>query len=473
MFPSFSAGWKFSEEPFIKNLNFISFGKLRAAYGETGANAPADYAYYASVHTALDAYNYPLDYSDIPHPGGVLARIPNREMHWETMVMTNFGIDLGFFNNTLSITADYFNKENDGMLIYQTLPGVAGMYQYAEHVTVLGGDARPISNIGKIVNKGAEFTVGYKKVIGELKASASVNFSFIENEVIDIKGDSIYSGTVHVNLTELCLTTEGYPVSQFNGYVTDGLFTWDDADINDKGEVYVWNQTTFISPSGRVRFGQAKAKPGDLRYVDANQDSSINDLDKRPIGNPIPKFIMGFSTNLEYKNFDLSMFFEGKFGQKIFNGSKWFLMEQELGWNRHTDVLNQYREPIYDAEGNLLFEGNTNTSLPRLDFKADNANFTTVSDFYVEDGSYLRLKNIQLGYTLPVSITGKAGIERLRIYGAIRNLLTITKYSGFDPEVGSRYDTELRTNNMLELGIDKIGNYPHNRMYTIGINLQF
>jgi TonB-linked SusC/RagA family outer membrane protein len=473
VFPSFSVGWKFSEESFLENLGLLSFGKIRFSYGETGANAPGRYAYYARIHTNLEPYNYPIDSSDVPWPGGILAQIPNREMHWETMIMTNFGIDLGLFNNTLTITVDYFNKQNDGMLIYQTLPSIVGMYQYVEHTSQLGGDARPISNIGKIVNKGIEFTVGYRKVLGDLKASLDFNGSIVNNEVISIAGDSLYSGTTGVNLVNICLTTEGYPVSQFNGFKTDGIFTWDDAALDENGDVYIWNQPFRIISEGDTAYMQRRAKPGDFRFVDVNGDTLLNDDDKTMIGNPIPKFIMGFSANLEYKNFDLNLFFEGKFGHDIFNGSKIYLMEQEVGWNRLKDVLDQYWDPIYDEEGNLVIEGNTNTSLPRLDPRSENANFSRVSDFYVEDGSYLRLKNFQIGYTLPASLTGKVGIEKFRIYLGAKNLITITKYTGFDPEVGLVYDNDLESSDVLQQGIDKIGNYPHNRMFMLGVNLQF
>ncbi len=465
VFPSFSVGWKFSEESFLENLGLLSFGKIRLSYGQTGANAPDNYAYYARIHTNLEPYNYPIDASDVPWPGGILAQIPNREMHWETMIMTNIGIDLGLLNNTLNITVDYFNKQNDGMLIYQTLPSIVGMYQYVEHTTQLGGDARPISNIGKIVNKGVEFTVGYRKVLGDLKASLDFNGSFVDNEVIDIAGDSLYSGTTGVNLVNICLTAEGYPIAQFNGFKTNGIFTWDDAALDAEGNVYIWNQTFRINAAGDTVYAQRRAKPGDLRFVDTDGNGLLNDYDKVNIGNPIPVFIMGFSANLEYKNFDMNFFFEGKFGHDIFNGSKIYLMEQEVGWNRLKDVLNQYWDPIYDEDGTLVLEGNTNTSLPRLDPRAENQNFSRVSDFYIENGSYLRLKNLQIGYTIPGNLTGKAGVERFRVYLGVKNLLTLTKYTGFDPEIG--------TNDLLQQGIDKLGNYPHNRMFMLGVNLQF
>ncbi len=463
-FPSVSAGWKFSELSFIKNSNFISFGKIRAGYGTTGANAPALYGYYSRI-AQVNAFGYVFDHSNNIKSGAALQQMPNREMRWETMKMKNIGLDMSFFSNKLSLTIDLFQKANEGMLIYQNLPAIAGMYQNPNYVQQLGGDARPISNIGKINNSGIEFTIGYKGSFSALKYSVDFNGTFVRNKVIDIKGDSTYRGDVGVNLRNICLTAEGYPVSQFNGLKTDGLFTWADAAVKPNGEVYIWNQPYTIKLNGDTSYAQPKAKPGDLRYVDVNHDGKINNLDKVNIGSPIPKFYFGFSANLEYKNFDLNLFFEGKIGHKIFNGSKFYLMGQDPGPNKIKDVLKQYREPIYDNEGNLLYEGNTSTNLPRLDPKGENGNFTKISDFYVENGSYVRLKNIQLGYTIPVKMSQRVGIERLRIYVGAKNLLTITKYSGLDPEFA--------ISDMLAQGIDKIGNYPQSLIVLGGINLTF
>jgi TonB-dependent starch-binding outer membrane protein SusC len=459
VFPSFSFGWKFSEEEFIKNMNFINFGKLRFGYGETGANAPERYAYYASVNSTSNAFKYIFDQSSTASSGATLQKIPNTEMHWETMIMSNVGVDLGFLGNRLNLSVDLFKKENDGMLINQILPSIAGMYIGNNLVQTFGGDANPTTNIGKFENMGVETTIGYK-IVGKLKANFDLNFTYIKNKVVDISGDSLYSGRNGVSLQDFLLTSEGWPVSQFNGFITDGLYTEDDAIIDSKGRTIIYRLTS----TGDTVLQKKGILPGDLKFSDLNGDGKITNADKTNIGSPVPKFIFGFSTNLEYENFDLNIFFEGKFGHKIFNGTNWWLMEQTISGNRLKLMLDQYREPIEDVLGKTL-QGKTNTTLPRFDPADPNGNFTHVSDFYVENGNYIRLKNIQLGYNFDNKLISKIGLSKLRIYVGAKNLLTFTKYSGFDPEIAS--------SNMLTQGIDKAGNYPQSRVYLVGINIEF
>ncbi len=465
IFPSFSVGWKFSEEQFMQSLSFLSFGKLRFGYGETGANAPERYAYYPTVNSTLTAFNYIFDGSINTSSGAALQKMPNYNMHWETMIMSNVGVDLAFLNDQLTFTADYFMKENDGMLINQPLPSTVGMYQYAGHISQLGGDARPMTNIGKFKNSGVEFSLGYKDNGHAVKSSFDLNVTYVKNEVVNIQGDSLIMGSIGVNVKNFLLTAEGLPVSQFYGFQTDGLFTWDDAAYDSKGKVYIKNQAFYIKSNGDTAFAQTKAKPGDFRYVDQNGDGRLTDADKVILGSPIPKFIFGFSANFEYKNFDLTMFFEGKFGYKIFNGTKIWGMENDEGMNRLALVLDQYRDPILNADGSVLYEGNTDTDLPRLDPKGDNLNFTRPSDFFIESGNYVRLKNLQIGYTFNKELVSKLNIERVRIYAGATNLLTMTKYSGMDPEIG--------VSDPLQQGIETTGTYPQNRMYLLGINVQF
>jgi len=265
------------------------------------------------------------------------------------------------------------------------------------------------------------------------------------------------------------MTAEGMPLSQFYGLETNGLYSMDDAtwEVDKKGKKYlsVWNQPTSINSKGETVYANAKAKPGDFRFVDRNNDGKITDADKTTLGSPIPKFIIGFSCNFEYKNFDLSMNVQSSVGNKIFNGAKSKLMNQDIGGNRSTDVLKQYRIPVYNTAGELIDEGFTDTNLPRLDPKGENSNFTRVSDYYVEDGSYVRIKNLQLGYTVPASLTSKVSIENLRVYVGVKNLLTLTKYSGFDPELGA--------SDMLQQGLDQASAYPQARMFLMGVNLKF
>jgi len=474
-FPSFSVGYKFSEEEFIKNLGFINFGKIRFGYGETGAPPPDRYAY-AAFLKSLPVYAFPVSDDNSPESGAFLAKIPNPDMRWETVVMSNIGLDLGFLQNKLSVTIDGFWKTNQDMLINNSIPLVAGMYQYRMHLGNFDNDdARPTTNIGSIVNKGIEVSVGYRKMEGKLRGDFDLNFTYVQNEVLDLAGDSLYRGQSGVNLQNITLTAEGYPVSQINGFRTDGLFTWDDAAYDEDGDVYIWNQPYTINTSGDTIYAQSSAQPGDFRFVDVNNDGVISDADKVNIGNPNPKFIFGFSTNLTYGIFDLNIFLDGKFGHELFNGSRIWLMGPNVGnvgVNMSPDVLDQYREDVLDEEGNVLYPGNTDTDLPRLDPVNANRNLARVSDFYVEPGWYVRLKNIQLGVSVPSKAMTKVGIDKLRFYVGARNLLTFTKYSGFDPEVGPGKTDDGRSD-MLQLGIDRAGNYPHARSFIVGLNLQF
>jgi hypothetical protein len=321
-------------------------------------------------------------------------------------------------------------------------------------------------NMGSMFNDGIELTLGYKKQFNELKTSFDLNTTFVRNEVTNVTGDSVYYGQADVNMLNLCLTTEGYPISQFNGYVTNGMFTEADARTNLDGDIYIWNQPYTIE-DGDTSYAQPFAQPGDLRYVDQNGDNKITRDDRVNIGSPIPKFILGFSASLEYKIFDLTLFFEGKFGHKIYNGSAYNLLGETTGENRSKDVLDQYRAPVDNPDDVPILPVNTDARLPRM----NNAqNYSVASDFYVESGNYLRLKNLQLGCTLPLKWTEKLGIEKFRFYVGCKNLLTLTKYTGFDPEIGI---TDVEDNGIMKQGIDHIGNYPHPRSFIVGLNLQF
>jgi len=469
-FTSFSVGWKFIEEEFMKSQDVISFGKIRFGYGENGANAPEGFRYSPLVVQNLAPLNYIFDGSTISQ-GAASVQLANPAMKWETMIMKNAGIDLGFFKNRLNVTIDLFEKSNEDMLYYQSLLAATGVYQNPSYVQQLGGDARPLVNLGKIKNSGAELTVGYKKSVGEFKFSVDGNLTLLKNEVIDIAGDSIYRGGVGVNLSNLALTAEGMPLSQFWGYKTDGIFTMDDAawGIDKKGNKYIYipNQPFALSTKGDTVYASPKAKPGDVRFVDLNHDGKLSEKDKTTLGSPIPKAIIALACNFEYKNFDLSLNFQSAFGNKIFNGAKSdsYLMKQDVGENRIALAKDQYRLPIYNSAGEMIYAGKTDTEMFRIDPKGDNQNFTRVSDFYIEDGSYVRLKNIQLGYTIPENIVQKIGLQYLRVYVGAKNLLTYTKYSGFDPEIGS--------GDLLQQGIDHAASYPQARMILMGVNLKF
>jgi len=467
-FTSFSLGWKFSEEQFMKNQDIVSFGKLRFGYGETGANAPEGFRYSPEVVQNLACLNYIFDGSTISQ-GAASVQIANPGMKWETMIMKNAGVDLGFFKNAFTLNIDLFEKENVDMLYYKSLLAGTGVYQNPSYLYQLGGDARPLMNLGQIRNSGMEITMGYKKSLGELKMGIDANMTFLKNKVIDIAGDTISQGTTGNSLKNICRTVEGMPMSQFWGFKTDGIFSMDDAywETDKKGNrtPYVTNQPFSFNAKGDTVYASPRAKPGDIRFIDRNGDGKLTDEDKTFLGSPIPTFLFSVACNFEYKGFDFSMNIQSSWGNKIFNGAKAELMNQDVGGNRLATVLDQYRLPIYDSNGNLIDEGNTDATLFRLDPKGDNQNLTRVSDIFIEDGSYVRLKNIQLGYTLPTNISMKIGAQYLRIYLGAKNLLTFTKYSGFDPEMGS--------SNLLEQGIDHAASYPQARMILMGINLKF
>jgi len=464
-FPSFSLGWKFSDEDFVKNsLSFLSFGKIRYGWGKTGANSPDDYSYFSSVNASLAVFKASLDHSNTPYYGAAPVIIANKQIHWEAMVSNNLGMDLAFMHDQLSVSIDYFNRYNDGMIIHVSEPSFAGIYQNPNYTYQEGGDSRPLVNAGKISNKGIEVTIGYKLKMGDLKSSFDFNFSYTKNKVENLQGDSLADGNVGVNLSNVTLTKVGSPISQFYGFKTDGIFRESDLGYLKGKQVILKNNFT-IKSTGDTTLIQPNARPGDIRFLDLNHNGRIEDGDKTFIGSPLPDFVYGFSINLEYKGFDFLAFFQGTFGNKIFNGSKLALMNQDIGSNRLAVVYNQYRSPLYNSSGVLIDPGNTNTDLFRLDPKGTNQNLTRVSDFYVEDGSYLRLKNIQLGYTIPQSLTQKVGIDNLRVYIGAKNLLTFTKYTGFDPEVGPT--------SSLVYGLDAGGNYPQAKMFLFGVNLKF
>ena len=472
-FPAISAGLKFSEFGFIKDLNLIDFGKIRIGYGETGNGDIEPFLYINSIGS-LPMNNYP--FGGITQSGAALLTAANPDLKWETVVTENIGIDLGFLRNRLNLSFDMFARQNKDMLLRKSVPLTVG-YRISDAGQELGDanlDTRPMVNYGTLNNKGLETTIEFKSKIDDLNFNIGVNLTHVVTTIDDI-GDPLYEGDGR-GLSNVCQTKNGQPISAFTGYKTNGVYQEDD---------FVWYITrrrwTMCAPdeNGKniiagtdidgnpveYRVLDPNAAPGNLRFVDTNGDSTISTLDMTQIGDPNPDFTYGISLNMDYKGFDLNLFFQGSQGNDIYNMLKvnsYSANNGGLNWS--PDLINSYIPAVYDisnrrvAPALLTAAENTNTGLPRMD--AD----LSSSDFYVEDGSYLRLKNIQLGYTLPVSLTSKVKIERFRIYIGARNLLTFTKYKGFDPEVGET--------TLLERGFDR-GTYPQSKMYMVGINLGF
>jgi len=446
-FPSFSFGWKFTEEEFMKNIPAITTGKIRFGYGQTGANAKTGFPYYSSVVTKAE-YRYTVD-GTTTQVGTAPEQIANPAIRWESINMSNLGLDMTFFDNRLSLSADLFNKVNDGMIQQLETSYIAGTF----------GGLNPEVNFGSISNKGYEITIGARKNDGELTGSIDLNLSGVVNEVLSLSADSIKGGAVH-NVSPTSLTRMGDPVAQFWGLQIERMFTADDPTEVVGKRTVITNQTYSVnSTTGEKKYMQQTAKPGDAKFKDVDGDGKLTDADKVILGSPLPKLTFGFSVNLQYKGFDFSAFFNGTLGNKIMNGTKQYMYNPVGYANRGKAFANRYRDEIV-KDGVVVVHENHDTDVYRISPDT----YTRMNSFFVEDGSFLRLRNVMLGYTVPNSLTQKLGVEKLRIYGGGKNLFTLTKYSGFNPEIGG--------NDILNSGVD-IGLYPVTRMFYFGANLVF
>jgi TonB-linked SusC/RagA family outer membrane protein len=469
VFPSISLGWKFSEEAFMQNQSLISFGKLRYGYGESGAFSKSG-APYESLIQNPDHFGYAFD-NTTSLIGAAPVQLPNSEIHWETIVTSNLGLDLYMIQNRISITAEYYTKVNDGMLMLRDVAYEGGTYSMGAEFD--GDETNPEVNIGSIKNSGFEFSIGYRKMKGDLKGSFDLNFSTLKNEILDLATDSmaVVEASVH-NISDITFNRIGHPVSQFWGWEIDGIYTLDDCERDENGEFIRDSRGRFsilyhIDSDGDTVFAQSNAQPGDAKFVDVNGNGEVLEKeDKVILGSPLPKLIYGFSVNLEYKGLDFSAFFNGTIGNKIFNGTKQYTYYSMGNPNHAAAFADRYvvedivkYDPVTGEEVVVVPE-NHNTKL----WRNASTNYAKPTSFYIEDGSYLRLRNITLGYTIPGSLTQKIGVNKFRIYAGAKNLFTITKYTGINPEVGDR--------GLLDMGID-IGVYPATTMYLFGVNLVF
>jgi TonB-dependent starch-binding outer membrane protein SusC len=473
-FPSISAGIKFSEFSFIKDLGFIDFGKLRIGYGETG-NSDIQPNLYLNSFGQLPMNGYP--FGGVTRPGASLLTAANPDLKWETVVTENIGLDLRFLNNRLSFSAEVFQRKNKDMLLRKSVPLAVG-YVITDAGQELGNanlDTRPLVNYGTLNNKGYELSLDYKDHIGEFNFSVNANITHAITIIEDI-GDPLYAGNGRGN-TNVCVTKNGEAVSTFYGYKIDGVYQesdlfwykqsvtkkWLSVIADPNGSVIVSKTSDINMNPIEVRTKNSTTKPGYYRYADTNNDGKIDNKDLIAVGNPNPDFTFGIGANLEYKGFDLNLFFQGSYGNDIYNLLKVNSYSgNNGGLNWAPELVNAYLPAVWDSkdltkEPYITTEAkNTNTGLARIDGDL------SPSNFYVEDGSYLRLKNIQLGYTFPSSFNKKLKISSLRIYIGAKNLLTFTKYTGFDPEVGET--------TILERGFDR-GTYPQSKLFTFGVNL--
>ena len=426
-FPSISGAWVFSDEPFF-TPGFINFAKLRVSYGISGNDKIDNFAYRATLGGEGD---YVFD--DVVVRGAAIGAAANPDLKWETTEQTNIGVDLTLFDN-FDLTANYFIKNTKDLLFQPAVSAVLGTYG--------AGSTPPTVNGGDIRNSGLEFDLDYQ-LEGKSGFSFAVNYNvtILKNEVTRVPdGFDFFPGaSFSVGGATATRFEKGQPIGYFIGYETDGIF-----------------QTTDQIEGSAVT--QPGAQPGDLRFVDQDGDGEISfgdDSDRTFIGSPIPDYTMGLNFNTGYKGIDLSVNLYGAFGQEILRN-----------YERQQPFANQLAYNLNRWTG----EGSTN-EYPRL--TTGLTQNTTFSDFYVEDGSFVRLKNIQLGYTLPQKLTETIGVKRLRIYVSANNLFTLTRYMGYDPDVGTGFDPAVEdSGGPLNAGVDN-GIYPQARVFMGGLNIKF
>lgn len=421
-FPSVSAGWNLSEEKFFKkNVKWVDQLKFRVGYGELGNQEIDNYMYSAIVSSGI---NYPNVGNGV-YTGAFPKNFANPDIKWESTSMTNVGIDFLAFNSRLSVTMDYYIKNTKDILLQVPIPPSTG------------SASNPVRNAGKIRNRGFEFNIGWNDRIGKDWAySASFNGSFSKNKVVNMGTDSQYitGGTVHGG-TWTTKTIAGYPIAGFWLIPTDGYF-------NSEEEIQAYSKDgKLIQPS---------AEPGDVRFKDVNGDGTINDDDRVYSGSPFPDFTYAFNGRISYKNFDFSFMIQGVVGNKIYNATRQELENVTYGSNYLSTVLDHWTETHHNAK------------TPRLVWNDPNRNARTESTRFLESGTYLRLRSLQLGYNLPANLLGF--FKTSRVYVECDNLFTITPYSGYSPDVNA--------SNVYQRGFDEFI-YPNNRTYMLGINLTF
>jgi len=432
-FFSGAVGWSLMNEKWFTNMfPIVSRMKLRASYGQLGNQNIGDYPWASVVNSALNASNvrnYVLGAPQSAVQGMTVSKLGNSDVKWETSTQTDVGLDIAILGDKLSLSVDYFNKVNSDILVAVPLPAI-------------GGDATPpYVNDGSVQNKGFEFDLQYRNNEHKLKYSFSANLATIQNKVLSIpvpiQGGRIDDGVYAT------LTTTGHPLGSFYGYKMIGIF-------QNANDIFT---SAYQGPGVR---------PGDVKYQDTNGDGVIDQNDRTFLGSAIPKFTYGLTTTLNYLNFDLFVLVQGSYGNKIYSQ-----VNQDIeGFYRPFNVTQRVYDTRWHGEG-------TSNTMPLVSFRDQTNNIKEPSSRFLEDASYCRLKNVQIGYTIPKKIAGKLHIKGLRIYVTGTNLVTITKYTGLDPEmhISNNVNVEKYPSDVAA-GIDW-GTYPAAKSYIVGANLNF
>jgi TonB-linked SusC/RagA family outer membrane protein len=422
VFPAASAAWNIIDEDFMKSVDFISNLKLRLSFGQTGnQNVPA-FAYLQRINTGIQ---YPL--GDNSGSGGAnSAAAPtstkNPELRWEKNEQANIGIDLAVLANRFSVSADFYRRASRDLIFSVAPPSTSGTYEFS-----------PL-NTGTMVNTGIDlsFNTVNLPASSPIKWTSTLIYSAYKNNIESLGQSAPIIGSFPRITGGGLKVDEGLPVNYFFGYVADGIFqNWDEVRAH-----------AVQTPGTDGSNGTA---PGDIRFKDLNGDGIINDKDRTNLGNSIPTFTYGFTNNLSWKSIELSVFLQGSSGNKVLNFTRWYTEGGVSNGNYSKEVLNRWTGP------------GTSNSMPRM-IQADPNQNNRVSSRFVEDASYLRVKNIRLSWNLPNNWAIRAGVANLKVYGSVQNALTFTKYTGFDPEVGG--------------GVD-FGFYPQARTWLGGLTMEF
>ena len=466
-FHSFAASWRFTNEAFLKDFSHaigLDNGKIRVGWGQTGNANIGGGAWESGMR------KMPTGLGDSQRP----ANISNTGIHWEKQVQTNVGFDLNFLKNRINLTVDLYKKVSSDMLMSLTLPSYMGTQGNGSSAL-----AAPKGNFGTIENKGLEITLDTHP-IDKKNFSWDSNFqiSFNKNKLVALDGSANAQLVGYGQWSDIVSVTEvGQSLYNFYGYVVEGVYeSLEDIQNSPKAEKYpadgVFNRATTVWV-------------GDLKFKDINGDNVINEMDQTSIGSPLPKFTFGWTNSFRYKNVDLSVFLNGSYGNKVLNYNMMGqgyngLVHMNSTWtNQHVSIQDRARLAVVDpektyADGSMWYDDITNvkvanpgTKTPRPTIQDPNDN-DRLSTRYIEDGSYLRVKNITLGYTFPKNLLQKAKIENVRVYMNIQNLYTLTKYTGFDPEVGA----STQDSSGMAFGVDN-GRYPSPMTCSFGLNITF
>lgn len=422
-FPAVSGAWRVTGEEFMKNQQIIDNLKIRGGWGRVGNQGIDNSAYQSTI----GASDYVFGSSAEREIGTSVNSIGNSLVRWETVEDFNIGVDLAFLNNRLTVTADWFQKKSHDMLMKK------------ENLLILGypmWNGQMWENVGEMKATGWELSVGWEDRKGDFYYGVGVNLSSVKNKAVKLLGGDtpLYKGGFSGDY--IIRNEEGREISQFYGYIADGIFQ---------------NQTEINSHTNEYgKAIQTSAQPGDIRFKDLNHDGTLDEKDKTFIGSAFPDLMVGINGHVSYKNIDFVTNFYGTIGNDVFNTTK----------GRYSGAGG---ENVYAGTYNSVWHGEgTSYALPRLSANDANMNYKRPSSFFVEDGSYLRCKLLQIGYTLPKKWTKKTS---LRLSFSAQNPFTITKYSGMDPEAAS-------IGSVLESGIDWAG-YPNPRTYLFGLNMNF